>query len=93
MIIDHDLLDSIDNALPTLEDIREGIIQVEANKSNRVYLDRAYRAVADAILNLEQLRNLDGQPKQPPAIGDDGTVYDDPRDMPACSDRPNAWYR
>jgi hypothetical protein len=55
--MNSELLEAIDNALPNLEDIREGIIQVEATNANRAALDGAYSAVADAIGTLEALRS------------------------------------
>ena len=50
-----ELLEEIENVLPTLESIRERIIQIPATKRNKVRLDKAYSAVVDAICALHSV--------------------------------------
>ena len=47
-----ELIQSIENALPTLESIREEIVQTQVTKGNKPRLDKAYVAVVDAICKL-----------------------------------------
>ena len=50
-----ELLESIENVLPTLEEIRKEIIQTAVTRVNRPKLDQAYSAVVDAIRTLESI--------------------------------------
>jgi len=50
-----ELLEAIETVLPTLEEIREEIIQTAVTKANRPKLDKAYSAVVDAIRTLESI--------------------------------------
>jgi len=45
----NELLEEIEDILPSLEAIREAIFQQEATKSNRSALDEAYESVARSI--------------------------------------------
>ena len=50
-----ELLEAIETVLPTLEEIREEIIQTAVTKSNRAALDEAYASVARSIRNLSAM--------------------------------------
>ena len=48
----NELLEEIERVLPSLESIREELIQTAVTKSNRQNLDDAYIGVVDAIRTL-----------------------------------------
>jgi len=50
--VSNELLEQIETVLPTLENIRQEIIQVPVTKTNRAALDEAYASVASSIRTL-----------------------------------------
>ena len=49
------LIEATENAIESLQNVRESIIQIEATTANRTILDRSYAAVVEAIEQLSQL--------------------------------------
>ena len=49
------LIQSIENVLPTLESIREEIIQAKVTKGNKARLDKAYTTLVDSICALHSV--------------------------------------
>ena len=50
-----DLIEATENALESLETIRESIIQIEATTANRSILDASYAAILEAQRHLLRL--------------------------------------
>ena len=55
LTVSNELLEQIETVLPTLEEIREEIIQTAVTKSNRAALDQAYSSVVSSIRNLSAI--------------------------------------